>query len=287
MTITKEEIKKILADIKNGEKLLEYIEMLEKEIEELKNPNRKLKKDNCSDSDVEIKNTDKNKPEDEENMTPAQKYFKKGELCHKMCHIDEAIKYYTKAIELEPDNIQYYEKRAYCYFAWAEYDEDFENAIKDYTKVIESNPKNLLDMLDERAECYENIGELEKAIEDYKAIIEIDPSHIGAYMGRAHCYIYTEKYDEAIKDLTKIIESYSDNLKFIEHRAHCYKKIKDYDNAISDYKKFLEMTGDCYPDIFYELGYLYFKKGENEEANMCYKKACELEPEKNYQYYEK
>lgn len=286
MVITKEEVKKILANIKDGEKLLEYIEMLEKEIEELRNPKKESKEKYCEGDEGENECT--NESEDEENMTPAQKYFKKGELCDGMGRYDDALKYYTKAIELEPDNIKYYEKRAEEYLTWAECDDEYyERAIEDYTKVIESNPKNLNDMLHNRVECYEAIGEFEKAIDDYTAIIESEyPSWTPCYIGRAQLYMYTKNYNKAIDDYTKCIEKYSDKISYIEDRAFCYTQIGDYDNAISDYKKFIEMTEDCYPDAYYNLGYVLYKKGYKDEAKANYDKACQLNPDADYKYYE-
>jgi len=43
---------------------------------------------------------------------------------------------------------------------------------------------------------------------------------------------------------------------------------------------------DEYPDAYYNLGYVLYKTGSKDEAKTNYDKACELEPEADYKYYE-
>ncbi|MDH3898901.1 MAG: tetratricopeptide repeat protein, partial [Deltaproteobacteria bacterium] len=47
------------------------------------------------------------------------------------------IKYFTKAVELNPNLVEAYEKRAIHYYFQRRYD----NAIRDYTKIIELQPE--------------------------------------------------------------------------------------------------------------------------------------------------
>lgn len=43
---------------------------------------------------------------------------------------------------------------------------------------------------------------------------------------------------------------------------------------------------DEYPDAYYNLGYVLYKTGYKDIAKGNYDKACVLEPEANYKYYE-
>jgi tetratricopeptide (TPR) repeat protein len=80
------------------------------------------------------------------------------------------IHYFTKALELNPNLVEAYEKRAIHYY----FQQRFDNAIHDYTKVIELKP--------EGPEAYLMLGsthlkkeELEPAIKNLTRAIELDP----------------------------------------------------------------------------------------------------------------
>ena len=73
----------------------------------------------------------------------------------------EAIKYYTKAIELDPTSPKYYKFRAISLALIGKGDE----AIKDFTMAIKLNPQDG-DAYRLRAVEYEKKGEKEKAAKD-------------------------------------------------------------------------------------------------------------------------
>ena len=79
----------------------------------------------------------------------------------------QAINDYTKAIEFDSNNWQYYFKRGKVYSAKNEY----ESAIEDYSKAIELNKSEIVIYL-ERGQLYEKIKSFDKALEDYKIVAE-------------------------------------------------------------------------------------------------------------------
>ena len=84
---------------------------------------------------------------------------------------DLAIADYSKAIELNPNDVSTYLSRALAYFSKQSYD----LAATDYGKALEISPdaKTYL----KRGESYEKLGEIEKAFEDYKKVVEIDANN--------------------------------------------------------------------------------------------------------------
>ena len=110
------------------------------------------------------------------------------------------IKYFTKAVELNPNLVEAYEKRAIHYYFQRRYDK----AIHDYTKVIELKP--------EGSEAYLMLGsahlkkgELEPAIYNLTRAIELDPEVARAFGNRAEAYRLSGMATEAVRDSTTAI----------------------------------------------------------------------------------
>lgn len=110
------------------------------------------------------------------------------------------IKYFTKAVELNPNLVEAYEKRAIHYYFQRRYDK----AIRDYTKIIELKP--------EGPEAYLMLGsthlkkeELEPAIKNLTQAIELDPKVARAFGNRAEAYRLAGMATEAVHDSTEAI----------------------------------------------------------------------------------
>ncbi len=82
----------------------------------------------------------------------------------------KAINSYNKAINIDANNPRLYLLRSHCYYSLNNY----QNAIKDYTKVIDLNPdisKNYdANPYFHRGICYYKIGDHDKALEDFSAL---------------------------------------------------------------------------------------------------------------------
>ena len=57
---------------------------------------------------------------------------------HQLCVYDEAITFYTEAIEKEPSDVDFYCNRARCYYDMKEY----EKSAKDLDEALKINGKN-------------------------------------------------------------------------------------------------------------------------------------------------
>ena len=82
---------------------------------------------------------------------------------------NNTIKNYSKAIEINPNNDEYYSNRGWSFYKL----KDWENAIKDYTKVIKINPteKNF-HML---GHSHQKLGCFQKGITNFKIAIILNP----------------------------------------------------------------------------------------------------------------
>lgn len=92
---------------------------------------------------------------------------------------EEAIKIYTKAISLSPNNVLLYRDRSRAYSLIS----DYENAINDLNKAIEINPRSA-DLYMWRGHAYGGGGDHYMAKENYSQAIRLVPNHSDAYYYR-------------------------------------------------------------------------------------------------------
>ena len=119
----------------------------------------------------------------------------------KLWKYDFDIAKYTKAIELNPNDIRAYNNRAIAYFKKGGYD----LAISDFNRVIELNPAYDLVYVN-RGSAYQAIGHYDNAIADFTTAAGLNPKNSMAYNNRGFCYLLMGNLNEAEKDIGKALE---------------------------------------------------------------------------------
>ena len=130
-------------------------------------------------------------------------------------HAHDAIKYYSKAIELYPDFIEAYQDRAQVYLRI----DDFDEAIKDFTKVIELD-SDYASAYVQRGCVYLKKGCSDRAIEDFSRAIELDSDYASAYVQRGCVYLTKGCSDRAIEDFNRAIELGNNSARKLLEEAH-------------------------------------------------------------------
>lgn len=143
--------------------------------------------------------------------------------------LDEQIKLFTKAVDLDPGFGRAFNCRGDAYALKG----DYEQAIKDYTKAIELMP-TLAVAFNNRGVSYIKKFEHVRAIQDFDKAIEMDPALAGAYYNRGDAYGYIGDYDRALRDFTKAIELKPDDPDAYQGRAMAYYQKRNYDEAWAD-----------------------------------------------------
>ena len=162
-----------------------------------------------------------------------QQFLIGGDIFYHQKNYQQAISYYQKAIELDPNSAESYGRRGFVYYMQGNMD----RAISDYSKAIQINPndKNAYHF---RGLAYTDKGNYDQAISDFTKSIELEPyACIQAYENRAAAYAKKGNYDQAISDYNKVIKI-NPNLAYIYYyRGVAYDAKGDHDQAISDYNK--------------------------------------------------
>jgi tetratricopeptide (TPR) repeat protein len=178
---------------------------------------------------------------------------------------EQALKSFTKAIELKPDSSEVFFQRAKI----LEILRDYEEALNNYSRVIELDPHNFEAYL-QRANCYCGHDAEKHKIEDLTKAIEIGPDFAEIYYLRARALEHIDKTNEAnsrldilkqvFEDLTKAIELKPDFVNAYYMRAGLFEEVGFFDNALFDYAKVIELEPDrkyAYRDraeVFVKLG---------------------------------
>jgi tetratricopeptide (TPR) repeat protein len=141
------------------------------------------------------------------------------------------IEHFTKAIQLNPNLVEAYEKRAiHYYLQW-----QLDKAVQDYNRIIALKPHDANAYLMRGLACFkQNAGEgysaelknltfnlsnrearefsesLERAIDNFSYAIKLNPQLASAYSYRAMAYRFKGMIEEAFNDATAVIQLNSD-----------------------------------------------------------------------------
>ena len=181
----------------------------------------------------------------------------------------EAVKCWTEAIELNPNNYLAYEARGYYFNLMdvARYNE----AISDFTNAISFNPSAENYFL--RGTAYLSTGNVKPAQQDFETAIKIDPNYSAPYGELAYIYATSGKR----KNLQKAIDFANKAVTFDERNWRAYYSrglalfaMNEFESALADGQTALRWgCGDAYQLI----GDCYGKLGLREEAEKYWELA--------------
>ena len=130
----------------------------------------------------------------------AQLYVQEGSASLRSWKLPQAIKAFTRAIEIEPRYAEAYVKRGLAYYRSAQY----ETAIADYTETLKLK-RYQADAHASRGDAYQSLGDLQRAIEDYSASLKRRRSpHV--IQKRAETYFKHGDVQKALADYDALIK---------------------------------------------------------------------------------
>lgn len=128
----------------------------------------------------------------------AQDYVDRGLAKAQQEDFYGAINELTKAIDLNPNSIEFYSNRAIIKLII----KDYAGVITDFTKIIELDPKSSNAYFN-RGIAKGNLKDFRGAIADYNKVIEIMPKNAEAYQNRGLAKIKIGMKDSGCLDLSK------------------------------------------------------------------------------------
>ena len=180
----------------------------------------------------------------------------------------QALKDYSQAINIVPDDDRFYNQRAQVYYEQEKYD----LADKDYLKMISLKEGDVMG--------YMGIGRnanaqkrYEDAIKQFDYVVKLEPNYSSAYSFRAESYIGLKKYNEAIDDVISALGIDRDRKAFYE-----LQELADsaFEQTVAKLKvqKIKEPNEQSWD---YDLGIVYERAAKYNKAIAYYKESLEKE----------
>lgn len=180
----------------------------------------------------------------------------------------QALKDYSQAINIVPDDDRFYNQRAQVYYEQGKYD----LADKDYLKMISLKEGDVMG--------YMGIGRnanaqkrYEDAIKQFDYVVKLEPNYSSTYSFRAESYIGLKKYNEAIDDVISALGIDRDRKAFYE-----LQELADsaFEQTVAKLKvqKIKEPNEQSWD---YDLGIVYERAAKYNKAIAYYKESLEKE----------
>ena len=150
--------------------------------------------------------------------------------------LKKALVDYTKAIELDPQDAEFYANRGGTYARL----NDYENALKDCSTAIDLNPKFANAYLN-RSVIYHRANELQYALSDIMNYLKLKPLNADIWYEACRTNILLNNYSEAEKMINKAISLDARQGLFFYQRALLYYNTQRLDLAKIDILKAMSL----------------------------------------------
>ena len=205
----------------------------------------------------------------------AKQYAQEGYKYYRAEDFVSAAEYYKKAIQLEPNNFDYYLNLGQSYFKLS----DYSNSMIYYKKALEINPNNHI-ILAKIGSIYREIGKYDDAFHYYDLSLKIKPDYAYAFYGIGTTYFYIGDYNNALSHLLKAHDLNKQDKYTTNVLAAVYFLQSKYDSAINISNEELKYNPDSYT-AFNSLGRSYLLKNDPKTAIFFYEKAITTTPKAN------
>ena len=125
----------------------------------------------------------------------------------------------------------------------------------------------------------EQCEDIERAIEEIKVAVSLDPSSFMAQYTKGRLLFQNEIYEDCPAPLEKANELKPGQARVLLLLARTYSLLNNYDEAIKNYVQLAKLPEfKESPEVFNELGVLFFKKKDYKRAIRFFNRAYTLNP---------
>jgi len=198
-----------------------------------------------------------------------------GVLCQQQQQFSQACRYYTKAMELKPNNADYILGLAEIYVARGEYEQATElletkiAALPGQSRLIAAAGDLML-----RSSC------LEDAIQYYKRAILLNANDVESTRSLGHCYVLDKQWDEAaniFEQLLRQCDNENARQTYLDVLARCSMNKARYSKAVNCYGE-LSRSQDDNAQFWLHMGQAALGAGGANRAFICSQRALFLRP---------
>ena len=186
--------------------------------------------------------------------------------------LDEAIREFKKAIELDAESAHAHDNLATVYAEKKLYTQ----ALEEYLTALRLEPDSATAHYN--LACFLATHAHEMAIEQYKDAIAQDPEYPDAHLNLGMTYADLDQRDEAKAEFKAAIELEPADALARHELAAMLMDEGDYRSAITLLNEVVRLEPENY-EGWLDLGISYAQKGFYQEAERCYGKARDLNPD--------
>ncbi|KAJ6705727.1 TPR REPEAT CONTAINING PROTEIN [Salix purpurea] len=233
-----------------------------------------------------------------------------GNAAYKKKEFEKAIEHYTKAMELDDEDISYLTNRAAVYLETGKYDEcikDCDKAVergrelrsdfkmvaraltrkgtafvkmakcsRDYEPAIEAFQKALTEH--RNPDTLKRLNEAEKAKKDLEQQEYFDPSLAEEEREKGNEFFKQQKYPEAVKHYTESLRRNPKDPKAYSNRAACYTKLGALPEGLKDAEMCIELD-PTFSKGYTRKGAVQFFMKEYDKALETYQEGLKHDPQ--------
>ncbi|KAK0586603.1 hypothetical protein LWI29_009466 [Acer saccharum] len=233
-----------------------------------------------------------------------------GNAAYKKKDFDTAIDHYTKALELDDEDISYLTNRAAVYLEMGKYEEcikDCDKAVergrelradfkmvaraltrkgtalakmakcsKDYDLAIETFQKALTEH--RNPDTLKRLNEAEKAKKELEQQEFFDPKIADEEREKGNEYFKQQKYPEAVKHYTESLRRNPKDPRTYSNRAACYTKLGALPEGLKDAEKCIELD-PTFSKGYTRKGAVQFFMKEYDKAIETYQEGLKHDPQ--------
>jgi len=170
----------------------------------------------------------------------------------------DAITYYKKAINIEPDNLALKAKLGRVYISKKEIKKAFEL----FTEIYAIDSTNVY-WNKQFAFCSFQTGKRLQAVHLYEKVLDANPRDYGTYANLIHSYSREKEPEEILATIEKGLLQFPGNAELILERANFYFRTRNYEPAMNEFEKYFTADGDSIYEIMMNYAIsTYFSKDE-------------------------
>ena len=202
-----------------------------------------------------------------------------AELCKKGFHYsisgeyNEALHYYKKATEEDPNDPRAWFGLGYCY---AGLDKPTD-AISAYKQAIKTNPEDA-PAHHNLANYYNKIGRHDDAIDTYRKVARIDPDFGPAHYNLGLLYARLGMFDKGKSSFKQAIRVDPSDASAYYYMGIACGKLRQYQQALEAHKKAIGIK-PAFAPAHYNMGLIYGQLLEFEEEMAAYIQAIRVDPD--------
>jgi tetratricopeptide (TPR) repeat protein len=152
-------------------------------------------------------------------------------------------------------------------------------ALRFFSEAIRLDPDNLQNYLD-RGSVHAELGQHDQAIEDYRESLRRDPHHYWALIWKGTSHLARQEYDQAEQDFDRAMQLRPNEAPPYWGRGRVFSARGEHDQAVAEYNRSLELDSRPAATTYLDRGIALARLGRLEEALNDLNEAIGQDPQR-------